>query len=136
MNVYLKLDSIKNEKLIFKFKFINTDLNPRVLPVSEFESSVDSDGLKIVNNEQRIEPVKYMMISLSNPRDGDVVLKNGDEYEISIAAVIENTSNLGYILKFKHATYLLDAGITYQINLSWRGFLSNVVKWTFNPLLL
>ncbi len=135
MNIFLKLDLSKCEILLFKFKFINDDHNLKTIPVSEFESSVDSDGLKIVVGKKRVEPSGYMMISLSNPREGDVVLSPGEEYEISIAGKIEHTRQLGDILKFKHATYLLDAGVTYQISLSWRGLLSNVVEWRFDPLL-
>lgn len=135
MNIFLELDSTKSKNLIFKFKFINTYLNSKIIPLSEFESSVDRNGLKIVNGEKRMEPAEYMMISLSSPREGDIVLNPGEEYEISIAATIENTRQLGDILKFKHATYLLDAETTYQISLSWRGFISNVVEWRFGPLL-
>lgn len=135
MNIFLELSSTKNNNLVFKFKFINTDLNSKIIPISEFESSVDRNGLKIVKDGKRIEPAGYMMISLTNPRGGDIVLNPGDEYEISIEGTIENTKQLGDTLNFKHATYLLDAGTIYQISLSWREFLSNVVKWSFDPLL-
>lgn len=133
MDILLELDSTKRKNLIFKFKFINTDFNSKMIPVSEFESSVDRNGLKIVRNEKRMEPAEYMMISLSNPREGDIILKSGEEYEISIIGTIEKTENLGDILKFKHATYLLDAETTYHISLSWKEFLSNVVEWRFHP---
>lgn len=133
MNAYLEIDSTQNTKLIFKFTFINPEYNDVVLAVSELESTIDSVGLKITKNKERVESVKYMMINLSDPRSGDVILKNGEQYEISIDADIEYTNNLGYILKLKHATYLLDVGATYHINLSWRGLVSNIVKWSFNP---
>lgn len=129
VNLGCESDNIGN--LLFTFNFKNDTDEDKIIPVSEFNNSVDNIGLKIIANGEMLEPVRYVMITLSDPRKGDVILKPKQNYELFIKATIEETKALGYVLKFKNATYLIERGISYKFFYSWRDFKSNEIEWTF-----